>query len=282
MSESRDALFDEFARLHVTRIQQLLRKQETHLIEAARERWGRLTLEEIQTVCRQASDDKRELSLVLSGLVREFELWRGRRADSESRQNLLGRLMIQSFEHLCEGHYPGGIRQGALNRRMIPAFLRAAAFLIGSQHCEAGQKKLMKLYEVKVAEVGMNHAPTVWPDFYAHQEAKWVSIGLSARFLSRFFPYDKRRDWFMTYMSDHLGEIEETLPMAGSGDAWHFQNNHYLAVMKAFTADLRGLLRSAKGRHRLGLMVSKERLSKLKAAASQLEAELQAQSCMAD
>jgi len=282
MSESRDALFNEFACSHVTRVQQLLRKQERHLIEAARERRGRLTLEEIQTVCRQVSDDKRELSLVLSGLVREFELWRGRRADSESRQNLLGRMMIQPFEHLCEGHYPGGIRQGALSRRMIPAFLRAAAFLVGSQHCEAGQKKLMKLYELKVAKVGTSRTSKVWPDFYADQEARWVSIGLSARFLSRFFPYDKRRDWFITYMSDHLGEIEETLPMAGSGDAWHFQNHHYLAVMKAFTGDLRGLLRSAKGKHRLGLLVSKERLSKLKVAAAQLEAELQAQPYMAD
>ena len=48
MSESRDDLFDDYGRAHVTRLQELLRKQEASLIAAARQRRGRLTLEEIQ------------------------------------------------------------------------------------------------------------------------------------------------------------------------------------------------------------------------------------------
>jgi hypothetical protein len=278
MSETRDALFEEFALAHVTRVEELLRKQEMHLIEAARARRGRLTLEEIQAVCRQVSGDKRELTLTLAGLVREFELWLGRRSDAESRQNLLGRLMVQPFEHLCEGHFAGGIRQGALSRRMIPAFLRATAFLVGSQHCDAWQTELNTLHDK--LNLRSKHAQNMgaWNVFYRDEIARNVRLRMSARFLSRFHPYEKRRDWFVAYMNDHLGQIEKNVPRAGSGDVWHFQEQHYLAVMDSFTKQLRQTLRLPKQQQSLRLMLPKERLTNLKAAVAELEIELGARS----
>ena len=278
MSEKRDALFEEFALAHVTRLEELLRKQETHLIEAARARRGRLTLGEIQAACRQVSGDKRELTLTLAGLVREFELWLGRRSDGESRQNLLGRLMVQPFEHLCEGHFDGGIRQGALSRRMIPAFLRATAFLVGSQHCDAWQTELARLHDKLNMRSKQSPDTEAWNAFYHDEIARNVSLRMSARFLSRFHPYEKRRDWFVAYMNDHLGQMQKNLPRAGSDDVWHFQEEHYLAVMDSFTKQLRDTLRLPKQQQSLRLMLPKDRLAKLKDAVAQLDDELSGQS----
>jgi hypothetical protein len=274
MSETRDALFEEFALAHVTRLEELLRKQEMSLIQAARDRRGRLTLEEIQAACRQVSGDKRELTLSLAGLVREFELWLGRRSDGDSRQNLLGRLTVQPFEHLCEGHFDGGIRQGALSRRMIPAFLRATAFLVGSQHCDAWQNELALLHDKLNLRSKQAQKEGGWNVFYHDELARTVSLRMSARFLSRFHPYEKRRDWFLAYMNDHLGEIQKNLPRAGSDDIWHFQEKHYLVVMDSFTKGLREVLQLPKQQQSLRLSLSKERLSKLKAAVAHLDEEL--------
>ena len=276
MSESRDDLFDEYARAHVTRVQELLRKQETYLIEAARQRRGRLTLEEIQAACRRMSEDKQELTQSLAGLVREFELWRGRRADAESRQNLLGRLMIQPFEHLCEGHFHGGVRQGALNRRMIPAFIQATGFLLGSNHCENWQKQLGTLLEDLTGSAKMRQEPTLWTDFYGHEQSKRVRLMMVARFLSRFSPYEKRRDWFMSYMNDHLARSSDGSHLAGTEDAWHFQEEHYKAVLDAFTRELRLMVRDKKKRQSFGLILPEDRWPKLKTAIVALNKELQA------
>ena len=275
MSESRDDLFDEYARAHVTRVQELLRKQEAYLIEAARQRRGRLTLEEIQAACRRMSEDKKELTQSLSGLVREFELWRGRRADAESRQNLLGRLMIQPFEHLCEGHFRGGVRQGALNRRMIPAFIQATGFLVGSTQSENWQEQLGRLLDNLTGSRQLRQDAHLWNEFYAHQQAKRVRLMMVARFLSRFSPYEKRRDWFMTYMNEHLARANEGTQLAGTEDAWHFQEEHYMAVMGAFTRELRELVRDKKKRQSFGLILPEERWPKLRSAISELSKELQ-------
>ena len=85
MSESRDDLFDDYGRAHVTRLQELCENRKS--IAAARQRRGRLTLEEI----KRHADKFRMTNMNWLKLVGFGPRIRagGRRADAESRQNLL-------------------------------------------------------------------------------------------------------------------------------------------------------------------------------------------------
>lgn len=274
MTDSKDAVFHEFAATYVPRLQALLLAEEKSLLDAARQRRGRLTLDEIRTVCRQNSQNRIVLERSLSDLVREFELWRRSRATSESRQNLVGRVVIYPLEHLCEGHHGGGVRQGAISRRVIPAFLRASAFLVGSRHVEIWQAQLHEILESNFSSGRDSHDPALWRAFYAHPSVQRITLEHSARVLSRFQPYAKRREWLLAYVNDAMSQHVNQRPGPVGDETWRFEERHYLAMMDASTLWLRRSLRSHAGKQVLGEFLSREKLLRLRTIVGRVEKEI--------
>ncbi len=79
----------------------------------------------------------------------------------------------------------------------------------------------------------------------------------------------------MTYMNDRMAKVAEEMPVAGSEDVWHFQEQHYFALMDAFTSQLRKTILAGPRKQSDGLLLPEARWPELKRAAARLEEELQ-------
>lgn len=198
----------------------------------AEARGGHLTTRDLEAM---QADFNRQAEALSSVFEQSFEVYvkaRERAVWDQQRNYPFDRLMVKKFSNLFRDG--GEIGPDDLSRRMLPGFFVALGMMLGPEVVEKYQEKCRSVVE-KVKASGKSVFN--WDDVYADEVAQTVSLDAEVGIASHFEDFDKRAEWFIELINNHL-----TPPDPGMGDAAGWELN--LAGLKNFLNALLGDLRA--------------------------------------
>jgi len=243
MERDREKIWHEFGDLQANDLKTWTKQVEEHLLAAAREEGGSLSIEQIHLVLRGWRQEHRTYEDKIVDILRSYESWVQERPWVEERQNLTARLIVGSFETLLSGHHPDGLRGGALSRKFVPPFLKAVRMLVGSEIFTEVQAELESVFK-SVQRHGRDlKDPRVWTSLYGSHAGLSASRRISGRFLARFDVMDKRVDWLVNYVNDNFPSWD----MQGLDADWKCTDRHIHRLLQEMSEGLSGMMKDARG-----------------------------------
>ena len=209
----------------------------------AESRGGHLTTQDLEAM---QADFNRQAEALSSVFEQSFEVYvkaRERAVWDQQRNYPFDRLMVKKFSSLFRDG--GEIGPDDLSRRMLPGFFVALGMMLGTEVVEKYQEKCRAVVE-KVKASGKSVFN--WDDVYADEVAETVSLDAEVGIAGYFEDFDKRAEWFIELINNHL-----TPPGPGIGAAAGWQLNHagLKKFLSALLCDLRANLETDNGKMRI-------------------------------
>ena len=135
--------------------------------------------------------------------ARERAVW------DQQRNYPFDRLMVKKFSNLFRDD--GEIGPDDLSRRMLPGFFVALGMMLGTEVVEKYQQKIRTIVD-KVKAGGKSVFD--WDDVYADEVAETVSLDAEVGIAGYFEDFDKRAEWFIDLINNHLTSPEPSIGAA--------------------------------------------------------------------
>ena len=254
MERDREKIWHEFAEGQADKLREWTKMVEKHLLAAAREEGGTLNLEQLHLVLRGWRQESETFQDKIVDILRAYDMWVHDRPWVEDRQNLTARLIVSTFEMELDGHHPDGVRGGALSRKFVSPFLKAARMLVGSELFVEVQSELEAVLKAVQRSGRDPRDAHVWMSLYNSHQGLAATRRLTGRFLARFDPIDKRVDWLVDY-------VNHNFPERGTGSVdvdWKCSERHVHRMLYTMSESLRELLEDATGIHELKRLLGED------------------------
>ncbi len=202
---------------------------------------GHLSVKDLEDM---QSDFDRQAEALSGALAQSFEVYvkaRERSVWDQQRSYPFDRLMVKKFSHLFnEGETLG---PDDLSRRMLPGFFVALGMMLGPDVVDEHQEKLRGVVERVKAE---GKSVFNWDDVYKDKTSQGVSLNAEVAIARHFDEYDKRSEWFINMVNDHLAPAEPgSHPNAVN---WQLTLRGFEKFLGALLEDLRGHLETDTGK----------------------------------
>ncbi len=202
-----------------------------------------LTVEQIQDVIGALAHAPNLMADILKTLARP-------NVKIKYKRDPFTRILVDSFSHLFPNDDGFGLAQGALSRRVLPGFFVAIRLMIGGGPYDKFQTECQELI-ARISE----ERPTLsdfalWDAFYAHPEAKKMSMLVYTRVALYFSLYDKRKAWFTRMVNSKLKVVkgDNTSP---EEIEWSFGDEHFLRLFSTLYLDKKTRSRIKEGYRKL-------------------------------
>ncbi len=173
------------------------------LTAEAERRGGSLTVRDIQSLSQEFEKKTEALQVVFEKSFEEYVRVRERAVWDQKREFPFDRQIVGRFAHLFPTPGSGrDLKGGALSRRMVPGFLVAMNLMLGSDVIEDYQNRCRKIVEGLKKERGKAFT---WEDVDGSREVNEIILDAVIGMASHFEAAEKRSDWFLRLINDHLG-----------------------------------------------------------------------------
>ncbi|MFQ5763857.1 MAG: hypothetical protein ACE5GT_02920 [Rhodospirillales bacterium] len=202
---------------------------------------GRLTVADLEEM--QAEFDRQ--AEALSGVFQQsFEVYvkaRERSVWDAQRNYPFDRVMVKRFSHL----FNEGDELGAddLCRRMLPGFFVALGMMLGPDVVEEYQEKVRGAVD-RVKSGGKSVFN--WDDVYEDNVTKAVALDAEVAIAAHFDEFEKRSDWFINMVNNHLPPPEPGMPPSLA--EWEMNMGGFHQFLGAFLTDIRAALETDAGK----------------------------------
>lgn len=209
----------------------------------AEARGGHLTSRDLEVM---QADFNRQVEALSSVFEQSFEVYvkaRERAVWDQQRNYPFDRLMVKKFSNLFRDG--GEIGSDDLSRRMLPGFFVALGMMLGTEVVEKYQQKIQTIVD-KVKAGGKSVFN--WDDVYADEVAKTVSLDAEVGIAGYFEDFDKRAEWFIELINNHLTPPE---PGVGAAAGWELNHAGLKKFLNALLCDLGADLETDNGKMRI-------------------------------
>ena len=209
----------------------------------AEARGGHLTSRDLETM---QADFNRQVEALSSVFEQSFEVYikaRERAVWEQQRNYPFDRLMVKKFSNLFRES--GEIGPDDLSRRMLPGFFVALGMMLGTEVVEKYQQKIRTIVD-KVKAGGKSVFN--WDDVYADEVAETVSLDAEVGIAGYFEDFDKRAEWFIDLINNHLTPPE---PSIGAAAGWELNHAGLKKFLSALLTDLSANLETDNGKMRI-------------------------------
>ena len=175
---------------------------ETLKAEAAR-RGGSLMVADLDNLKSEFSDQIKALTGVFEDSFDAFAKAREMAELDRKRDLPFGRIVIKQFSHLFAE------RDGfdRVTRRILPGFSLALNMMLGTEAVEECQENCRLI----VARMREERGDVFdWDDVYSSQEIGAIVLDTQVKVAAHFADYEKRREWFMELINNHLTPAENS------------------------------------------------------------------------
>ena len=173
---------------------------ETLKAEATR-RGGSLMVADLDNLKSEFSDQIKALTSVFEDSFDAFVKAREMAELDRKRDLPFGRIVIKQFSHLFAER--GGFDR--VTRRILPGFSLALNMMLGTEAVEECQENCRLI----VARMREERGDVFdWDDVYSSQEIGAIVLDTQVKVAAHFADYEKRREWFMELINNHLTPAE--------------------------------------------------------------------------
>lgn len=207
----------------------------------AQAKGGRLTVQDLEDM--QAEFDRQ--AEALSGVFQQsFEAYvkaRERSVWDSQRNYPFDRVMVKRFSHLFkEGDELG---PDDLCRRMLPGFFVALGMMLGPDIVEEYQEKVRGVVDRVRAD---GKSVFNWDEVYDDNVTKAVALDAEVAIAAHFDEFEKRSDWFLNMVNNHLPPPEPGMPESLA--TWEMNMAGFHKFLGAFLTDIRAALETDAGK----------------------------------
>jgi len=208
----------------------------------AEARGGHLMSRDLETMQADFNRQVEALSLVFEQSFEVYVKARERAVWEQQRNYPFDRLMVKKFSNLFRDG--GEIGPDDLSRRMLPGFFIALGMMLGTEVVEKYQQKIRTIVD-KVKSGGKSVFN--WDDVYADEVAETVSLDAEVSIAGYFEDFDKRAEWFIYLINNHLTPPEPSITAAG----WELNHAGLKKFLSALLTDLSANLETDNGKMRI-------------------------------
>lgn len=206
----------------------------------ARSKGGTLTLKDIESLEQEFEQKTAALESLFEKTFEDYARAYANGDASERRGRPFDRLIVQPFERLFPGGDGPSIDKGGISRRILPGFFMGVNMMVGPD--------VMADYHIRAKKIfkrigGVDGGD--WRPFYDDPEAQDLRLDALIAMAVHFSNPDKRANWFMSMINDHLTPVDPTAADAG----WRLARPTYERLVDALFADLMTAVSAPKARN---------------------------------
>lgn len=207
---------------------------------AAQAKGGHLTVQDMEEMQEEFDRQTQALSGALEKSFGAYMKAQERSNFDQQRNLPFDRLMVKKFSSLFKDG--DALGPDDLCRRMLPGFFVALGMMLGPDVIEEYQEKLRAV----VARVKDSGGVFNWENVYNDKTAKGIALSAEVEIAEHFDEYEKRSEWFMNMINDHLTAVPaDTHPNV---QGWQISTKGFKNFLGEMLGDIRAQLNTDAGK----------------------------------
>jgi len=228
------------------------------LTAESKRKGGVLTIHDLYDLEEEFQHKAVALTAAFEKSFEEYVHARERAQWNLAREYPFDRLIVGTFADLFVSDKDALKSPDAVTRRILPGFFMALNIMVGHENIEAYQERCRQI----VARVSAGReGEFAWDDVFHDAEARDLALDSQVVMALHFADMDKRVQWFVKMINDHLPPLAADADPAVAG--WQVTEKGFRRLLRNLLSDVTEALATESGRLKLTKMRGAETCAQL-------------------